>query len=140
MKLRPVTLEDAQRLLDWRNDAQTRAASLSTAMVSLDDHLAWLSASLDNPARTLVIAERDGRPVGTVRADQRDGVHELSWTVAPDARGQGVAREMVLMFRATLPGKVCARVREDNVASRRIAEALGLRCQSVTDGVCFFSE
>ncbi|MCB1836368.1 MAG: GNAT family N-acetyltransferase [Alcanivoracaceae bacterium] len=140
MKLRPVTLADARRLHDWRNDAQTRAASLSTAPVSWEDHLAWLSASLDNPARTLMIAERDGTAVGTVRADARNGMQELSWTVAPDARGQGVAKEMVLMFRATLPDKVCARVREDNMASRRIAEALGLQCQSVTDGVCFFSE
>ena len=55
-----------------------------------------ITASFPSPFKSATI----GVPVGTVRADHSKGVYELSWTVAPAARGQGVAKEMVAMAAA----------------------------------------
>jgi len=130
MKLRRAQPDDARMLFDWRNDPLTRAASHRQDVVSYDDHLTWMAAVLADPARSLFVAEADGRPVGTVRVEQdEDGSILLSWTVAPEARGQGAGKAMVAMAVAQLGTwrTVRAQVRAWNLASVRVAEAAGLR-------------
>ncbi|MFN4288897.1 MAG: GNAT family N-acetyltransferase [Brevundimonas sp.] len=122
MKLRAATLDDAERLLEWRNDPLTREASVNMDPVPLEAHVGWLTASLQNPNRTLLVAEVDGRPVGTVRID-RGHETEMSWTVAPDARGRGFGKQMV---SAAMPeGTVIAHIKAGNVASQKIAQSSG---------------
>jgi len=87
--LRPATMVDADILLEWRNDPETRKASHNTVEVQMSDHVSWLSRTLGNPDRRLYIAEENGEPVGTVRADFADGVWELSWTVSPESKRTG---------------------------------------------------
>src|SRR5690348_1550527 len=115
MKLRRATLDDAERLWRWRNDPETRANSISTDPVPLESHIAWLKSSLRNPDRKLLVAELDGEPVGTVRIDND---RELSWTVAPEARGRGIGGAMVAAV--VFPGAV-ARIKRENLASQKIA-------------------
>ena len=125
--LRPATQDDADRLRAWRNDPLTRRNSRHPNPVSAATHAAWLAAALADPNRLLMIAEQGGHAVGTVRAD-RDGVGWLlSWTVAPAARGRGIGRAMVAELVGRLDGEIRAEVMADNAASRRIAEAVGLR-------------
>lgn len=136
--LRSASLDDAQLLLDWRNDAATRHASHTTDAVDIDTHVAWLSRSLDDPARHLYIAEQDGRAVGTVRADLRDGVHELSWTVAPEARGQGIAKRMVAELTRRLDEPIRAEIKPGHLASIRVAEHVGMTLDREVDGVLHY--
>ncbi len=119
---------DAKILFDWRNDPLTRENSHNTDEVPWENHVAWLEKSLVSPTRTLYIAEAEGVPVGTVRADLHNGARELSWTVAPEARGKGFGKAMVLQFvREILPGvRLIASVKKGNRASESIARALGL--------------
>lgn len=135
VRLRPATLEDAQRLFAWRNDPQTRAQSLQQLPVAWESHLTWLQASLRNPNRQLYIAEgivqdASGQPLilGTVRADKLDEEYELSWTVAPEQRGKGWGRKLVAALIEILPAQASytAIVLYSNPASQRIAESLGL--------------
>src|SRR5437879_8578358 len=95
MILRGANELDAERLFDWRNDPLTRANSLNTDLVTWADHTRWLSASLTRPDRDLLIAERDGQALGTVRIDYLADSRELSWTVAPECRQQGIGKQMV---------------------------------------------
>lgn len=126
MKLRPATLEDAQRLFDWRNDPATREASVTTAPVAWEDHAAWLEASLARSDRRLLIAEEGSASIGTVRFDVgADGV-EVSITLAPEARGRGLAAPL-LRLATTQGGPYLARIRPGNSASRRAFEAAGFR-------------
>lgn len=140
ISLRPATEHDARALFDWRNDPVTCAASLTPEPVEWSDHLRWLAAVMADPNRQLIIAERNGEMIGTVRGDLRNGVTELSWTLAPAARGKGLAREMVKQFRDSIGGPVCARVRSDNVPSKRIAEHLGLEPTEVENGVVLYCQ
>ena len=68
-KFRPAVMADADLLLAWRNDSATRSQSINTDIVERSAHLAWLKSSLSTPNRQLSIAEVEGKPVGTVRAD-----------------------------------------------------------------------
>ena len=139
VRLRPATLEDAERLFQWRNDSLTRAQSLQQQPVEWQAHLNWLQASLQNPDRQLYIAEsaalagqEQSLLLGTVRADKTAGEYELSWTVAPEQRGKGWGRQMVAALIATLPADATYRaiVMNTNPASERIAEALGMIMES----------
>lgn len=138
IRLRRATLEDGPTLLEWRNDKATREASHSTETVELQGHIAWLEKVLNNPNRTLFVAEKLGARVGTVRADF-DGVEtELSWTVAPEARGAGVAKEMIRLAMTQVSGPFKAEVKKENKASLRVATGLGLTVEKEDNGVVYF--
>ena len=129
--LRPVTIKDAELLLGWRNDPETRKQSRNTGEAELVGHIAWLTKSLTIPNHKLYIAEDGGIPVGTVRADEdTDGYTEVSYTVAPSARGKGYGKSMVVQFaEEQLKGKkLKAEIKKGgNEASEGIAKALDLK-------------
>lgn len=125
LKLREATLDDAARLRAWRNDPATLAASLTPDPVSAADHLAWLEKTLASSARTLWIAESGVSCVGTVRLDVTPERQELSWTVAPEARGKRYGAQIVRLALAKTNGPVRARIRPENKASQVIARACG---------------
>ena len=131
-------MEDADLLLEWRNDPSTRAASHSVEVVEREDHIKWLASSLDNPNRRLRIVEEDETPVGTVRADLAGGVYELSWTVAPHARGRGIGKQTVALFASELRDPIRAEVKEGNAASAAIAEFAGMKLQRSEGGVLHY--
>lgn len=127
MHLRPASMNDAQRLFDWRNDPETRANSLNSDVLAWEDHIAWLQRVLANPDRQLFVAEVDGVSVGTGRADRSVDATELSWTIAPEARRKGYGYLLVHQLLALTSGLRIAQVKDNNHASRRIAEACGFR-------------
>lgn len=135
MNLRPATVEDGALLHAWRNDPETRKNSRNRAPVSVEEHAAWLRATLAAPDRRLLIAEHDGVPVGTVRCDgSAGGQWELSWTVAPGMRGRGLGRQMVCEAASMCDGRVCAWIRPGNTPSEAIAAAAGMIKDVERDG------
>ena len=136
--LRPANIQDADLLLEWRNDPETTKASHNTFEVLRDEHISWLSKTLKAPHRKLFIAEEDGVPVGTVRADFSEGVWELSWTIAPSARGRGVAKRMVALLAQQVHEPIRAEVKTENIASARVAEHAGMEFDREADGVLHY--
>jgi RimJ/RimL family protein N-acetyltransferase len=120
IKLLPATIEHARLLFDWRNDPLTRAMSNNTAPVEWAGHELWLRRRLIRPDPTLWVAEMDGALVGTVRIDG----DEISYTVAPEHRGRGVAKAM-LTEAARRWGPKRAEIKAENTASIKAAEAAG---------------
>lgn len=130
--LRRATMDDAARLLAWRNDPQTRAMSVSASEVTGDEHRAFLAASVDSADRSLFVAEDRGRPIGTVRLDREpDGTSTVSLTVAPEERRKGYATALLRAaeVEAARGGamRLVAVLRPDNGASRKAFEAAGYR-------------
>lgn len=136
--LRPATMKDADMLLEWRNEHETRKASHNTANVLRDEHILWLTRTLSNPDQRLCIAEENGNPVGTVRADYSDGVWELSWTVSVRARGRGVAKRMVTMLANQISEPIRAEVKTGNIPSAIIAEHAGMEFVQETNEVLHY--
>ena len=134
MILRPATWEDRFLLLEWRNEEETRRSSLSQEPVSLEQHERWLQATLSGSQRRLYVAEEEGVPVGTVRIDGG----ELSWTVAPTARGRGVGKRLVATGCALVEGAVLARILPGNAASLAIARHCGFVFLREEEGVTWW--
>lgn len=126
--------------MEWRNDLKTRQASHNTDAVSRDDHISWLAKSLNNHNRRIYIAEDNNIPVGTVRSDfdENDSYWELSWTTAPQFRGQKVAQRMVAELVQDLNSKVKAEIKTDNIGSIKVANKVGLQLDYEKDGILFY--
>lgn len=140
MILRQATEADAQILFEWRNDPLSRKNSRNTEPVPWESHIHWLATSLTNPERDLLIAECDGEPVGTIRLDYSSTDCELSWTVAPDRRRQGFAKEMVsLAIRKARVATLKAEIKFDNEPSQRVARALGFIEGQHHDGLAIWN-
>jgi RimJ/RimL family protein N-acetyltransferase len=88
--LRLASQDDCRQLFEWRNDPTTVAMSLVSEPVAWEDHVRWFSSVLGNPARHLLVASDDVESFGTVRFDDIDDTAEISITVSPEKRGQGV--------------------------------------------------
>ena len=91
-------LGDVDLLLSWRNDPDTRAASFATDIVPRVQHEAWVSRRRADPASSLLVAEVDDGAIGTVRVERSiDGQGaEIHLTIAPERRGEGLARQVLL--------------------------------------------
>lgn len=96
--------------------------------VEWDSHVAWLAARLAKPTPDLYVAEFMGHAIGTFRIDG----NEISYTVAPDARGQGLGLAMLRAVRERF-GALRAEIYERNVASIKIAERAGLAVHLLKD-------
>lgn len=132
LEVRRAVLDDAETLLRWRNDPQTRAGSRHHGEVAREDHVAWLRSSLSDDSRLLLVVADDRGEVGTVRWDRVEpGVREVSITVAPERRGQGMAGPMLAAGERFLLGSVAdlvaldAEVHEQNAASTRLFASAG---------------
>ncbi len=134
---RRAEINDASVLFDWRNDPSVRAVSRTKEELSWEGHLAWLQGTLQRDDRELWIIQRYGEPVATVRFDRlsEGNAWEVSITVAPSLRGQGLAgillREAEAEFLRSRPAEeqegleFVAEMLESNPASRRLFERGG---------------
>ena len=138
LELRLADINDADLLLAWRNDPQTRKDSHSSNVISRDNHLAWLAKITTDPMRKLYIAIEHDIPVGTARATYDNRTWELSWTVAPEARGRGVAKRMVRTLAEQITEPIRAEIKPGNQASIRVAEYAGLTFAQEIDGILHY--
>ena len=140
LSVRSVTMEDSEILLKWRNDPQTRRASLNTKEVKREEHVQWLHGVLQDKNRKIYIAEKDGALVGTVRADYVDSICELSWTLAPCMRGYGLGKRIVALVAKQLTTKATAIIKKENKASIRIAEYVGMVFEKEEQGLLYYGK
>jgi predicted dehydrogenase/RimJ/RimL family protein N-acetyltransferase len=123
--LRPAGIDDAARLLAWRNDAETRRWSRSCREIAPEEHASWLRHMLVDPSTRLWVAEASGSPIGHVRVSpQANGAAEIHVVLASDARGRGLGAAVLVQAsaRALADSEVallCAHVKPENQASLR---------------------
>lgn len=147
LRLRPALVTDAYGLWIWANDPATRAASFGRSRIEWPGHLEWLTAQLADPAVLILVAESTaGCPCGVVRLETHDQwtTARLSYGLAPEARGQGLGRTLVVAgldaLRALHPvTQVHAAVSTGNAPSLRILRQLGWSESHSTDRVLFHS-
>ncbi len=91
IELREARREDAELLLAWRNDPETRRQSRNSSEIGPGEHSSWLERALAQSTTQLWMAECEGRPLAHVRVGPRqDRTAEIHVVVAPRARGRGV--------------------------------------------------
>lgn len=133
LTLRRASNSDSKALLDWRNDATTRAFSLSSEDVTPEQHRVWLNKTLQDSSCLLVIGEINGEPVGMTRIKilNDSSLGQVSINLNPDFRGKGISRQLLkesLLIGVGSLGNISqylAVIHVDNAASRKIFESLG---------------
>jgi RimJ/RimL family protein N-acetyltransferase len=127
LQLRRATKDDARQLWVWANDGAVRAQAFTARPISWGEHIEWLERTLGATGSRLWIAERDREPVGQFRVDSAGDRARISYSIAKDHRGRGLAplllqlgveRACVELAIAVVEGVV----KESNVASWRAFE------------------
>jgi predicted dehydrogenase/RimJ/RimL family protein N-acetyltransferase len=140
--LRAAGADDADRLLAWRNDSETRRWSRSSHEITPAEHASWLEGVLAEPLTQLWVAESSESPIGSVRVSLgTDGTAELHIALAPEARGQGLGAAVLVQAAARAlaePGisALCAHVKPGHAASLRAFARAGFdRAGTDDDGL-----
>ncbi|MVV51316.1 UDP-2,4-diacetamido-2,4,6-trideoxy-beta-L-altropyranose hydrolase [Pseudomonas sp. PB120] len=140
LRVRPATSDDARLLFDGRNAEAVRRWSLDSGIIDWQQHQDWLTASLSNPQRLLLIAEADDGPVGVLRYDLRDvetevsiylfeGRFGLGWGRALLAQGEAFVRALWPQLQA-----ITAQVLPENQPSLKVFREAGF-----TQSACAFT-
>jgi RimJ/RimL family protein N-acetyltransferase len=126
MNFRPAEYLDQEMLLKWRNDPETLANSVNSTPIVEHNHKEWLKLTLESNRRKIYIYEHG---VGTIRTDKMNKWESmiLSWTIAPEFRGQGFGERMLRDFTKQFTGEYYAEILPHNKASLIIAEKVGFK-------------
>jgi RimJ/RimL family protein N-acetyltransferase len=133
LTLRQAVESDSESLLEWRNDATTKAFSLSSEEVTREQHEAWFTQTLQDKNCLLIIGEVLGDSAGMVRINilNDSGLGQVSINLNPDFRGRGISRQLLgssLLFGAKVfenVSKYCADIHIENMASQKIFVSVG---------------
>lgn len=109
MELRPMTMADADKLLEWKNYPETRKFSIITPHeIKADDHYHWLRQHLE----FFQVIQGSNNTIGAIRI--KDG--EISIWIDSRFRGQGLAAKV--LEKVATPG-MTAKIAEGNIPSMR---------------------
>lgn len=131
--VRRMTADDLERVLRWRNHPDVRAFMFTQHEISPAEHARWFAAADADPARHLLIYERDGAPLGfaSLAVGDSPGVAAWGFYLAPEApRGSGRALGAAVLahaFGALALDEVRGEALAFNTASIRMHEKLGFR-------------
>jgi len=125
LSLRRATMNDADLLLKWKNDDETRRNSIvSREPIKRENHLFWLERTLQDRSVELYIICYNGLFVGDLRLNHHDDGTEVSIRLDKIQRGQGLARRAIGMAHGE---KLYAKIVPHNVASMRAFLANGYK-------------
>ncbi|MDC1066107.1 UDP-2,4-diacetamido-2,4,6-trideoxy-beta-L-altropyranose hydrolase [Candidatus Pseudothioglobus singularis] len=132
LKTRLVSGDDEELLLRWSNDALVRKNAFNQKRISKKEHHSWFLNRLNNPSFCLifVIETFKGIPIGNVRFEFKNDFWEISFLLDPLVRGKNLSIKMVetsiKSFRElNSEADLIGRVKKNNLASKKIFEALG---------------
>ncbi len=77
--LRPATAAERDLVRGWRNHPDVRRVSLTQHEIGAAEHAAWWAATMADPARRVLIYERDGVPSGVVTFFALDAAARTGW-------------------------------------------------------------
>lgn len=129
--VRQALPEDAIDVLRWRNDPLVCAMSRHHDPINEVAHVDWYSKAIGDPNRLLLIGVLGEQKIGIIRFDhQQASLWEVSILMAPEARGQGFAKNFLNLAlkhlqKDHLSVSVSAAVRLNNEPSLRLFHALG---------------
>ena len=146
--LRPAVWEDAEFLLNLRNDPATRQNSFQTKEVLPEEHYAWLQRTLQREDAEIYILTSviDGQEYrfGQLRLNYEKEAALISYGIAPDYRGHGLGKELLGLAEQAARRRSGIRmlqgeVKIGNEASLRSFRALGY-AEEAREGYVLFTK
>ena len=130
--IRPVETRDEQLLLNWANDPIVRENAFNQSQISTEDHHVWFQGKLGNPdgSQIFIFETKQQTPIGQVRFDKIKNNWEISYTLAPVARGRNLGSIMLgRAMQAIKPqlrgASLIGEVKRSNHASQKVFKKLG---------------
>lgn len=134
--LRPITFEDIDMVLDWRNSDYVMQCYFYRVPISHDEQHAWIANKVKSGSVfQFIVCLKDGTPVGCVylqRFDESENSMESGVFMSPDApQGKGIGTEAVALmnndfaFKELKLNKTTARIIDQNAGSIRLHEKAG---------------
>jgi len=153
-RVRPMTHEDLERVLAWRNHEEVRRYMYTQHEIGLLEHCRWFEQASKDTSRHLLVFENNAVPLGFINIHQiaPGGVADWGFYAAPDAP-KGTGRQLgqtalQYAFSHALLHKICGQALVFNERSIKFHQSLGFRQegilreqhfdgQSYHDVVCF---
>lgn len=129
--LRKATLDDMQKVYNWRNHINIRKCSRNNEEIDFQQHQRWFREVLDDQNRLLLIGSVDKRDVAVLRYDIDNNKAEISVFLAPDEMGKGygkallAAGEKYIVANRPDVESVIAEVMAENKVSQKLFESSG---------------
>lgn len=134
--LRPMTKEDTDLIISWRNTDVVRKRFIDQAPFTREGHLNWIATMVDTGrvVQKIICMADTGRPVGSVYVrdiDLRHGKGEYGIFIGEaDARGKGIGTRAARLMLEYCFGelklhKVFLRAFADNIQAIRSYEKAG---------------
>ncbi len=140
LKLRKAKNDDAEFVLECRNDPQTRKFSFSESLIDYDSHKAWFNLKLDDPNCFIFILFDGSERVGQIRIDRVNDIGEVSYAIASDMRGNGYGNAILKLCEKVLPSDITVLmgvVKKENIPSIKCFQFNGYSQFECGDLVCF---
>lgn len=96
-QVRPMTAEDLELILSWRNHKDIRRFMFTQKPIKSEDHFNWFERTPKDPLYHLLIFEKCGNPCGFVSLKEvaTGGIADWDFYVAP-AAPKGTGRQLGL--------------------------------------------
>jgi RimJ/RimL family protein N-acetyltransferase len=136
---RTATLNDAEILLNWRNDPNIRKFSRQPEQISGEEHLDWLRARLEKvQLEPYYLFVQGSRAIGMSRLDAvSDSLQrfEISIMVDPNQHGKGIGTSILNVtcksFFLLHPEKsIVAHISRHNFISQKLFISAGFKLQT----------
>ena len=138
--LRPITMEDTERIVRWRNDPQVQKKFIYRQPFTAEGHIQWMQTKVATGAvvQYMIVEQQTGRPVGSVYYRDIDAIHNSAefgiFIGELDARGVGLGTETARLFVRfgfeTLGlHRIYLRVLAENIPARKSYEKGGFRTE-----------
>lgn len=130
IRLRPVTLNDAELLYKWQSNPLTRKYAHNQGIPSMNEHNKWLQQQTQRLYSLTELILHGEDPAGVIRLDPDSTEKRLTYLitiyVAPDKYRLGIAKNALSIIHWFLPFAVLkAEVNKDNIASHALFESAG---------------
>ena len=140
VRLRPLTEDDRDRVLAWRNTPEVSAYMYTDDIIAPEAHAKWFAAALTDLRRRYWIIEMDGAPVGLANLYDIDPIsRRASWAFYlgdPSVRGKSIGAMVELLVLDTVFGemdlcKLWCEVLETNAGVVRLHQKFGFRQEAL---------
>jgi UDP-4-amino-4,6-dideoxy-N-acetyl-beta-L-altrosamine N-acetyltransferase len=138
--LRPLTEDDRDRVLVWRNSPEVSAYMYTDDIIAPDAHAQWLAAALTDHRRCYWIIEMDAAPVGVANLYDIDPIsRRASWAFYlgdPSVRGKSIGAMVELLVLDIAFGemdlcKLWCEVLDTNIGVVRLHQRFGFRQEAL---------
>ena len=132
-ELREVSKNDIDLLYEWANDTSVREAFFCSRQITKEEHEKWFQKVLNSDSIFQYLYYRKNIPIGQIRIEIEQESALISYSIAKEYRGQGYGKRMVEMLEKEVIRnhpkilELQALVKENNIASKKVFEALGFK-------------